>query len=366
VTVTIRNLTNMELRFDGAGLELEDYVWGPVTSGTEVLDIPDAVRFSAAIVRALAAGKMSIIGDDVSQPIINAYDIAVDNGFVGSQEAWLASLVGPEGPPGSPGAPGEDGADGRTVLSGIGAPSNGIGLDGDFYVNLTVPSMYGPKTAGVWGSSFSLVGPQGPQGTQGPQGIQGVKGDTGNTGPQGIQGDAGPTGATGSQGPAGRTVLNGQGSPSLAIGGAGDFYIDTDADAIYGPKAATWGVATPLVGPAGLSAPAIATFTVPGQLVTGLGEGRFYFWQNRTVTRVLASVGIAPTGSSVIADVNKNGTTIFTAQAGRPTIPASQYSDTNSTPDVAAFAPGDYITVDVDQIGSTNPGSDLVVQVEYQ
>jgi hypothetical protein len=35
-----------------------------------------------------------------------AYDIAVENGFVGTEEAWLESLVGEDG------APGSDGADG--------------------------------------------------------------------------------------------------------------------------------------------------------------------------------------------------------------------------------------------------------------
>lgn len=31
--------------------------------------------------------------------VINAYDIAVKNGFEGTEEEWLASLVGPPGPP---------------------------------------------------------------------------------------------------------------------------------------------------------------------------------------------------------------------------------------------------------------------------
>lgn len=43
----------------------------------------------------------------------SAYEIAVDNGFEGTEEEWLASLVGPEGPPGPPGADGKDGAPGE-------------------------------------------------------------------------------------------------------------------------------------------------------------------------------------------------------------------------------------------------------------
>jgi hypothetical protein len=36
----------------------------------------------------------------------SAYDIAVANGFVGTEEEWLASLVGPQGPQGEPGSGG--------------------------------------------------------------------------------------------------------------------------------------------------------------------------------------------------------------------------------------------------------------------
>jgi len=54
----------------------------------------------------------------------SAYDVAVANGFVGDEEAWLASLAGPQGdagaagpqgdqgPAGAPGADGSDGTDG--------------------------------------------------------------------------------------------------------------------------------------------------------------------------------------------------------------------------------------------------------------
>jgi hypothetical protein len=81
---------------------------------------------------------------------------------------------------------------------------------------------------------------------------------------------------------------------------------------------------------------------------------------------VRASVGTAPTTQSVIVDVNKNGTTIFTTQGNRPTIAAGANTDASSTPDVTAFAAGDYMTVDVDQIGTGTVGADLTVQVWYE
>ncbi len=41
---------------------------------------------------------------------------------------------------------------------------------------------------------------------------------------------------TGPQGPSGRTILNGSGAPSDAIGAVGDFYYDTTNYIFYGPK----------------------------------------------------------------------------------------------------------------------------------
>ena len=36
----------------------------------------------------------------------SAYDVAVENGFVGSEIEWIASLIGPVGPAGTQGVPG--------------------------------------------------------------------------------------------------------------------------------------------------------------------------------------------------------------------------------------------------------------------
>lgn len=71
-------------------------------------------------------------------------------------------------------------------------------------------------------------------------------------GPAGSQGEQGPTGATGPAGPSGKTVLNGTGAPNGATGADGDFYIDTSANYIYGPKVSgAWGSGTSIVGPQG-------------------------------------------------------------------------------------------------------------------
>ena len=61
----------------------------------------------------------------------SAYEVAVENGFVGTEPEWLASLIGPEGPQGDDGEqglqgePGEDGADGAPGSPGVGVPTGG-------------------------------------------------------------------------------------------------------------------------------------------------------------------------------------------------------------------------------------------------
>jgi len=66
-------------------------------------------------------------------------------------------------------------------------------------------------------------------------------------------------------------------------------------------------------------------------------------------------------------DINKNGTTIFTTQANRPTIPISGFDSGRVTNmDVTALVDGDYFTADIDQIGSTVVGQDLLVFIELK
>ncbi len=139
-----------------------------------------------------------------------------------------------------------------------------------------------------------------------------------------------------------------------------------------GPVSTVPGVTgvTGSTGVSGATGPAGASFItggVSGILVTATSSVRYYNDTGRTLTigAVRASVGTAPTGSSVIVDVNKNGTTIFTTQGNRPTIAASAVTSGKvTTMNVTSLADGDYLTVDVDQVGSTVAGANLTVQVE--
>jgi hypothetical protein len=108
----------------------------------------------------------------------------------------------------------------------------------------------------------------------------------------------------------------------------------------------------------------VQVFTVPGTLSVGTGRAKFYIPGPITLGNVRASVGTAPTGSSIIIDVNKNGSSVFTTNS-KPQIFAGQTLVSTSTPNITEFTTGDYITVDVDAVGSLNPGSDLTVQIEF-
>jgi hypothetical protein len=109
----------------------------------------------------------------------------------------------------------------------------------------------------------------------------------------------------------------------------------------------------------------VATFGTAGVLTTQVGVGRFLFPLSAKIVSAIMAVNTAPTGASIICDVNKNGTTIFTTQANRPAIAATSFASSAAVPDVTTFAIGDYLTVDIDQVGSTIAGADLVLQVLY-
>jgi hypothetical protein len=108
----------------------------------------------------------------------------------------------------------------------------------------------------------------------------------------------------------------------------------------------------------------LSAFSKQGTLTVTTGALRLPIEGAYTITGVRLTVGTAPTGAALIVDVNKNGTTIFTTQANRPTIAAgANIGGPGTAPDVTSLVAGDYLTIDIDQVGSTVAGSDLVVSV---
>lgn len=110
----------------------------------------------------------------------SAYEIAVNNGFEGNEQEWLASLRGPQG-------------------------------EAFTYDDFTAEQLK------------NLTGPQGPRGLQGERGIRGETGEQGPRGATGATGPAGPRGERGPQGPKGDT---GDAGPTPVKGK--DYFTETD------------------------------------------------------------------------------------------------------------------------------------------
>jgi len=85
-----------------------------------------------------------------------------------SDAAWsqvFSMQTGPAGPAGTNGTNGANGADGKSVLSGTTNPSNlSTGTDGDFYINTSNFTFFGPKAGGIWPAGTSLAGADGAAG----------------------------------------------------------------------------------------------------------------------------------------------------------------------------------------------------------
>lgn len=97
-------------------------------------------------------------------------------------------------------------------------------------------------------------------------------------------------------------------------------------------------------------------------LTTGAGKVTFRMPYAFFVTGVRASVKTAPTGSSIIVDINEGGSTILST---RVSIDAGETTSVGSAnPPVisdAALAYDAVITVDIDQVGSSTAGQELMV-----
>jgi hypothetical protein len=128
----------------------------------------------------------------------------------------------------------------------------------------------------------------------------------------------------------------------------------------------------------------LVQITAPGGFSGGVGVEAFQFTRNIVSVSIggtpltldgsytLESYTIScgkttpPVGAAIICDINKNGATIFTNQAHRPTIPDGQTVGSTTAPDIVNFAAGDYITIDVDQVGSSSAGANLEINLRLR
>jgi len=102
---------------------------------------------------------------------------------------------------------------------------------------------------------------------------------------------------------------------------------------------------------------------IPGDMFVTTGIVRYVVGAARTVQKVRLAIASAPTDADLIIDVNKNGTTMFSTQTNRPKIVAGTTSGVSVAPDITALAEGDVVSIDIDQVGSTLPGTGLAITI---
>ncbi len=166
----------------------------------------------------------------------------------------------------------------NTILSGTGKPSNTVGIDGDYFIDVKNFSIYGPKMKNKWPAAVNLKGADGTDGKSGsdgktisnastvagPSGAQGLLGVPGDVGAKGEQGLRGEVGATGAQGPAGSGATGAQG-PSGIAGATGS----VGATGATGSQGAAGSGATGAQGPSGIAGATGATGSVGATGATG-------------------------------------------------------------------------------------------------
>jgi hypothetical protein len=309
------------------------------------------VALAALDARAGATGPTGATGPAGAAGATGATGPAGSAGAAGA--TGPTGATGPVGATGSAGATGPAGATGATGPQGTGLvlkpavanaaalPSSG-NTTGDGRITEDTGHLW-TWSGSAWADSGNIVGPAGATGATGPAGSAGAVGATGATGPAGSAGAVGATGATGPAGSAGAAGATGATGPAGSNGAAG---------------------ATGPTGPTGPSGAVVLTYSISDALTVAAGTHRIpWYGGSKNIARVAVQVGTAPTGAALVLDVNKNGSTIWSTQGNRVSVSAASNSATTTTFNTTALADGDYLTIDVDQIGSSVAGSDLTVTI---
>jgi hypothetical protein len=96
--------------------------------------------------------------------------------------------------------------------------------------------------------------------------------------------------------------------------------------------------------------------------------GRLMVPYSGTIKKATANAKTAPTGAALLFDINystdnSSYSTIWSTQANRLTIAAGAKSGTTTTFNTTAVAADSFLSIDIDQVGSTVAGQDIVVEL---
>lgn len=143
----------------------------------------------------------------------------------------------------------------------------------------------------------------------------------------------------------------------------GDLAFSTDTEELYIWNTTKWIKAGANVSAAALdavsSADSYLQLSQSGTLSVTTGTKRWYAPADLTISNTTARVGTAPLGSPVEVSLNVNG-------ASNNIVSISTNTTTASNTTSISVSEGDYLTVDVLQIGSSTPGADLGLNITYR
>jgi hypothetical protein len=203
-----------------------------------------------------AAGASATVAAGTATPLSAGSSPTVAN--VGTPSAAVFNFGIPSG------MAGINGTNGATWRDGAGAPSNALGVDGDYYLNDATGDVY-LRASGI----YSI--------------IANIKGTTGSTG---------STGAAGTNGTNGSTWYEGAGAPSTTHTN-GDYYLNTTNGDVYVQAAGAWG------SPVG---------NIKGP--TGTGTGDMLLGTAQTVTAAKTfNAGMMLDKGEIVYDVKAYGAT---------------------------------------------------------
>lgn len=160
----------------------------------------------------------------------------------------------------------------------------------------------------------------------------------------------------------------GQGQPEDGSANDLDLYLNTDNGDVYQQVSGTWNLSANIKGTDGIDgingvvSGHIAIVLTADDMPISTGNAKFTFRMPyaMTLTEVRASLVTAPTGSSVIIDINQNGSSILSTELS---IDANEKTSTTATvPAVisnSSLLDDAEIRIDIDQVGSSVAGTGL-------
>lgn len=319
----------------------------PATTLNALTDVDTAGRVEGSVLEFDAATGQWMPGQAVLRELLDLLDVTAD-GIQDGQTLiydYSESRFVPGTPNGSPGPPGpvtwDTPVPWTSTLSAItGPPATLVTYEGSAYVAIDNSVNVLPTNPAYW----RLVVARGEQGDEGDPGPASTV-----PGPPGASTDLNIGTVT--------TRAAGLGATATVTGEAPTQYLNLGL-----PRGDTGDPGPP--GPA-LIIPAGGTYSIDGSAQLMSGNKRLYndTGVTLTISKVRIAAGTAPVGSDLIIDIHKGGTTIFSTQANRPRLNAGQSASLSGAPNTTSWADGEYLTLDVDQVGSTTPGSDIVITV---